>query len=128
MCEVARRSGWLNVDFPERALLEHETTHLTPYHLSRYDRLGLAVANHPPGNLSAQAMVQSDPSESCRRGLVPTRCLDELASEYRVLAVERVCELERVANPKVADQDRSRDLATVDALLEAGFPLQKTHR
>src|SRR5215510_615407 len=128
MGEVARRSGWLHVDFAERALLEHETAHITLYHLRRYYRLGLAVSDHPPGNSSAQAMVQHDPPESCRRGLIPARRFDELASEYRVLAVQRVCELECITNAKVADQDRSRDLAAVDALLEAGFPLQKAHR
>src|SRR6516165_8252919 len=72
-------------------------------------------------------MVQNDAPKSRRRGLVPACRLDELVPEHRVLTVERICELERISHAKIADQDRSRDLATVDPLLEAGFPLQETN-
>jgi hypothetical protein len=73
-------------------------------------------------------MVQDDPPQGCRKGLVPAGRLGEPASKYWIVAVERVRELERISNTKIADQDRSRGLATVDGLLEAGFPLQKAHR
>src|SRR5215471_4072739 len=72
-------------------------------------------------------MVQNDSPQGRGRGLVPACGLDELASEHRVLTVERVGELERISHAKIADQDRSRDLAAVDPLLESGFPLQETH-
>src|SRR5690348_7824128 len=72
-------------------------------------------------------MVQHNSPQSRRRGLIPACRLDELASKHGVLTVQRICELERIADAKIADQNGSRDLATVDPLLEAGFPLQETH-
>ena len=73
-------------------------------------------------------MVEDDPPQQRWKGLIPTGRSCELFGEHRVLAMDRVGDIDRIAGPKIVDQNRGGHPAAVETLFETLLTLQKSNR